>query len=805
MEPNLPIIPTEEQFNMIADMAPALIWIANADKLCCFFNASWLRYTGRTVEQEYGDGWAEGIHPEDSQHYQEIYTSSFDARKEFKLEYRLRRYDGEYLWLLNHGVPRYTAEGSFTGYIGSCMVFDELLKTQNENKYSIRSGTLKSGQILSSTNQKLVGSNEKLPVDNKRQQTPQIIKDLNHRQEEAVASRTINEELRDMQKDMRRVIEKLEESEYRLSMAIEATGLGTWEYNPLDESVYWSDESKNILGIPLDSYISFGEFFEQIFPEDRERVDQEVRKSLQAGSDGRYDVSFRVLRWNDGSICWVRVQGTVFLGNDRQPIRYLGTIMDMTDSKLAQEALVRSEKLFKSIAFNIPGSLVMVLDKDQRYVTIEGDMMQKMGFDNENYLGKHISEVGTLESNEWLSYFYERLLSGEKLSVEHKNTIGEYFMVHLVPLKNELDEVEAGLIIALDITDIKEAEEKSAKLVAIIESSDDAIISKTLESVITSWNKSAERIFGYVADEIIGETIYKLIPSDRQDEEPNILSRLKNGDRIEHFETQRITKDGKLIDVSITISPVKDKLGNIIGLSKIARDITERKKDEIRKNDFIGMVSHELKTPLTSLNAIIQVAHSKLTRSEDSFLSNAMYKANIQVKRMSSMINGFLNVSRLESGKILIEKKSLNMEKVIREVIDEINLTVNSHNVSFTSGSNIEVHADHDKISSVISNLIGNAIKYSPKGKLVEVKCEVAGAKVIVSIRDEGMGIGVMDREKIFNRYYRVEGTHMQHIAGFGIGLYLSAEIVKYHGGEIWVDSEIGIGSTFYFSLPMKS
>src|SRR3984957_12836153 len=137
-------------------------------------------------------------------------------------------------------------------------------------------------------------------------------------------------------------------------------------------------------------------------------------------------------------------------------------------------------------------------------------------------------------------------------------------------------------------------------------------------------------MFCFVAHENICETIYKLIPPDRRDEEPRILARLKKGERVEHFETKRVTKDGRLIDVSLTISPVKDVQGNIIGLSKIARDITEKKLEEQRKNDFIGMVSHELKTPLTSLNGIIQVANNKLKGGDDTFLAGAMQRANMQ-------------------------------------------------------------------------------------------------------------------------------------------------------------------------------
>jgi PAS domain S-box-containing protein len=355
----------------------------------------------------------------------------------------------------------------------------------------------------------------------------------------------------------------------------------------------------------------------------------------------------------------------------------------------------------------------------------------------------------------------------------------------------------------IDITDIKQAEEKSAKLAAIIESSDDAIIGKTLESVITSWNASAERMFGYTPEEIIGETIYKLIPADRQDEEPRILARLKTGERVEHFETKRIAKDGKILDVSLTISPIKDTQGNIIGLSKIARDITERKMDETRKNDFIGMVSHELKTPLTSLSAIIQVTNDKLKKSDDRFLSNAMEKANRQVRRMTGMINGFLNISRLEAGKMLIEKQLFELGQLLHDILDEIKMTVSTHTFSLNECAHITVNADRDKISSVISNLISNAIKYSPKGKLIDIHCHVQDGMVVVSVKDEGMGIKPQDIGQIFDRYYRVETSHTRHISGFGIGLYLSAEIIKRHDGKIWAESESGKGSAFSFSLPL--
>lgn len=514
---------------------------------------------------------------------------------------------------------------------------------------------------LAALNEELAASNEELQAIN-----------------EELA--TTNEELSESRRQLETANEELATSASRLHMAIEATNLGTWEYIPATGELYWSKELREIYGIAETASATMEQFAAHIHTEDAAWVQAQISEAMDPVTGGRYDLTYRIVRFDNNETRWIKVQGTVFFDGG-QATRFIGT--------------------------------------------------------------------------------------------------------------------------AFDISELKEAEEKTAKLAAIITSTDDAIISKTFESIITSWNTSAERMFGYSADEMIGESIYKLIPPDRLEEEPLILSRLRAGERVQHFETKRLTKEGKLIDVSVTVSPVKDSEGNIIGLSKIARDITERKLDETRKNDFIGMVSHELKTPLTSLSAILQVAKAKLNNTNDAFLSGAMQKANHQVKRMSTMINGFLNISRLESGKIQIDKQPFNIETLINEVVDEMKVTATTHTINVDGCAPVEVNADQDKIQSVISNLISNAIKYSPGGTLVNVGCKTYKTEVVVSVSDKGIGIKPGDAERIFDRYYRVESRDTRHISGFGIGLYLSAEIVERHGGRIWLESESGKGSTFYFSLPL--
>ena len=469
----------------------------------------------------------------------------------------------------------------------------------------------------------------------------------------------------------------------------------------------------------------------------------------------------------------------------------------------AQNNLRRSERLFRSIAVNIPDSLVVVIDQRHRYILVEGDLMDKLGYDRRDYQGKHPAEIGQTEQYNDSKHLYDRMMAGKQFSTERRGEYGEFYIVHFVPLKNEQSEVEAGLVMVMDITHIRQAEEKSARLAAIVESSDDAIVSKTVDSIVTSWNDSAERMFGYTAAEMIGQAIYKIIPADRQDEEPRILARLKKGDRVEHFETKRLTKDGRLLDVSLSISPVKDVQGHIIGLSKIARDITEKKREEQRKNDFIGMVSHELKTPLTSISAIVQLTSDKLKGGNDEFLAGAMEKARLQIKRMTAMINGFLDVSRLEAGKMHIEKRAFELDLLLQEILDEMNLIITSHQFKLQECGDITVNADRDKIASVISNMISNAVKYSSKGTAITIRCLANKEMAIVSVTDEGIGIAPQDLSRVFDRYFRVEAHQTRHISGFGIGLYLSAEIITRHGGKIWAESELGKGSTFYFSIPL--
>jgi signal transduction histidine kinase len=225
--------------------------------------------------------------------------------------------------------------------------------------------------------------------------------------------------------------------------------------------------------------------------------------------------------------------------------------------------------------------------------------------------------------------------------------------------------------------------------------------------------------------------------------------------------------------------------------------------NEARKNDFISIVSHELKTPLTSMGGYIQVLQMRANKNNDTVGRNILDRAYIQTRKMSTLIDGFLNMKRAETEKIPIDLKLFDIADLVKEAEVESLATISSHRIAFAPVEPVAIKADRDKIGQVMTNLINNAVKYSPSGSTIHVACITVNQTVQISVKDVGMGILPADQEKLFDRFYRVDSKQMTNISGFGIGLYLCDEIIRGHGGEIWVESELGLGSTFYFSLPL--
>jgi PAS domain S-box-containing protein len=574
-------------------------------------------------------------------------------------------------------------------------------------------------------------------------------------------------------------------------------------------------------------------------------------------------------------------------------------------------------------------------------------------------------------------------IEGEKNIILRADGTRVVVQVNVVPLFNHARVLTGVVNTMVAINELTQDEEKQARLAAIVDSSDDAIISKTLKGIITSWNKGAENIFGYTEAEVLNKHISILIPKARLSEEEYIIGQVAKGNRVEHFETIRLSKCGTETPVSLTVSPVKNNNGEIIGASKIARNISAQKNaqerlkryadnleiinsviktiseeldlnkilqkvtdattqltgarfgaffynsvntngealmlytlsgapkeafenfgmprhtavfkptftgegvirvDDItkdsrygqnfphtgmpaghlsvvsylavpvvsrfgevigglifghpkagiftqdhenmvisiaaqaaigldnaklyeeikelneKKDDFIGMASHELKTPLTSISGYLQILQ-RLKGDENS--KKFIAKTAQQVKKLSALVADLLDVSKVEAGKLQLSKENFDIADVLNEAIELIQHSNTTHQISIEKSiDSIILFGDPQRIEQVVINLLSNAIKYSPSANKIQVFLSHTDSEVKVSVKDEGFGIPADMLTNIFSRFYRVDNISPA-ISGLGIGLYISHDIIERHNGKLWAESELGKGSTFWFTLPI--
>lgn len=333
---------------------------------------------------------------------------------------------------------------------------------------------------------------------------------------------------------------------------------------------------------------------------------------------------------------------------------------------------------------------------------------------------------------------------------------------------------------------------------------DYAIYTLDNEGYIITWNEGAARLKGYETHEVIGKHFSLFYPKEEVEKSLPWKDLAQTSEKG-HFVDERIKvrKDGTQYLANITITAMRDEKGKLRGFSHISHDITERKIIEKRKDEFIGMASHELKTPLTSIKVFTQILQKMLAKEKNTKAITYLLKMSIQIEKITNLINDLLDVSKMQQGNMIYKKELLNIQNVIQETVESLqNLTIN-HALLVEKSNKIDFfYGNNDRIGQVITNLITNAIKYSPNSDKIIIRVTNNDESLIVAVQDFGIGIPEEHQEKIFERFYRVYYKEGQVFPGLGMGLYISSEIIRQHGGKMWVESKKEKGSTFYFSLP---
>jgi PAS domain S-box-containing protein len=366
--------------------------------------------------------------------------------------------------------------------------------------------------------------------------------------------------------------------------------------------------------------------------------------------------------------------------------------------------------------------------------------------------------------------------------------------------------------IRASLAELQDAAKTRELLAAIVASSNDAIVSKTLDGVITSWNIGAERLFEYSAEEAIGKPITLIIPPDRIEEEERILQQLGRGFRVHDYETVRMAKSGRLLDVSVSISPLRDTSGRVVGASKVARDVSIRKRAEAalkeadrRKDEFLATLAHELRNPLAPIRNSLETM--ALAKPQDPVIDQARGIIDRQVEHMVRLVDDLLEVSRITRGKIDLRWETVELASVLASAIETSQPLIDAaHHELFIEGSRegLVVEADPVRLSQVFANLLNNAAKYTDPGGKIWLAVREQGDRVEISVRDTGVGISEEMLPHVFEMFSQASRSQRRTQGGLGIGLSLVQSLVQMHAGSVTAHSEgIGRGSEFVVRLPL--
>ena len=378
-----------------------------------------------------------------------------------------------------------------------------------------------------------------------------------------------------------------------------------------------------------------------------------------------------------------------------------------------------------------------------------------------------------------------------------------------------------------DITERRRSEEARLKLASIVESAPDAIIGTDVEDRITSWNRGAEHLFGLTAEEAIGQVFSFHMPPDRLEERSGLVAQAAKGEEIRNFETVRARGDGTLLDVSLTISPIRDTAGTVVGFATIAQDITDRKRVEAEregllheledqnerlreldrlKDEFVALVSHELRTPLTSIRGYLELVldgeAGELSDDQREFLGIVERNSH----RLLALVGDLLFLAQVEAGKLSLELGAVDLSSIAAETVETARPLAEERGITLTlaSGPLPLLAGDRVRLAQLLDNLVSNGLKFTPSGGRVDVRVRAERGRAVIEVRDTGMGIPAGEQEHLFERFFRASKATEQAIPGTGLGLAISKAIVHAHGGRITVASEEGKGSTFRVTLPIR-
>ncbi len=851
------ILESAESFKHLAESMPQMVWMTFPNGQNEYFNKRWFEYSGCTYEESYlSEEWKKVIHPDFLEACDKLIAEATREKKNFEMEYLLRRADGEYRWHLGRAVPMLDANGNIIKWFGTATdIHDQkmahVLIKQSAEHYRF---------LAESIPQMVWTANADGAVDyfNKRwtEFTGLSLEDsLDFKWRSALHPSDViksDEAWSEASKT-----ESVFEIEYRFKN--QASGSYNWFLGrgiPLknsegkivkwfgtctdidfqkraEESIKRSAEEFRILAESLPQIVwtangdgdvnyfnkcwycytglteeeSLGDaWLTALHPDDYRRC---MLTWEEAFKDGRtYRIEYRFKR-RDGKYKWFLDTGIPLKDENGKILKWFGTTTDIDEQKTAEESFKHSAETFKLIAEAIPQIVWTALPDgtldymNPRWTDYTGLSMEEF-LDQGQAVVVHPADFESV-ANSWSTSLINKEPFEHEFRMKRFDGVYRWQLGRGVPIISENGEVLKWFGTTTDIDDQKRAEERiaqsEAKFRRLVDSNIIGVFVARIDGAILEANQAFLNMIDYSSEDVVAGRLnwINLTPEEERKVLFERREKIMKEGVLTPFEKEYIRKDGSLVPVVVGVARLEGSVDNVVAF---VLDVTERKEIEKRKDEFIGMASHELKTPVTSTKVFTQILLKMFEKHEDQKPYSYLLKMNEQIDKLTKLITDLLDISKIQKGRLELKKDYVNLSKFVFDLVENYQLSVETHKIKFFAETEETICCDKARLEQVVINLLSNAVKYSPQASLIEVRVYTNKDNAIVSVKDFGIGIPKEHQDKIFKRFYRVFEGDERTFPGLGVGLYISAEIIRLHEGKIWVESSKGQGTNISFALP---
>ncbi|GHO62780.1 hypothetical protein KSC_016720 [Ktedonobacter sp. SOSP1-52] len=599
-------------------------------------------------------------------------------------------------------------------------------------------------------------------------------------------------------------------SEAEVKLAVEASGVGAWNWDLVTNQIQMTDQGKVLFGLSLDDLMTYERFLALLHPDDRKRVEDLIARALIEQAD--YCTEYRMI-WPDGSMHWLAARGRGCFDIQGQPTHMIGTVRDITDQKQAEE---RITTVLESIT-----DAFSYVDTQWRYTYVNRGLEKMIGKKREEVVGRYFWDLlPELLGTPFEHVYREAMATRQTRHIEGFHpSFQRWLDIHIYPTPN-------GISFDLhDITERKQAEEalqqSEERFRGLVESNLIGITVSDLSGTIQEANEAFLKLVGYTQEDMAAGQVQwaTITPPEYQERSAQAVEELLTTGMIQPFEKEFMTKNGKRVPVLVgrTLFHREGATPLVIGF---VLDQTAHKEIERQKDLMLSMTSHELKTPLAALKGTFQLLQRRAKRlgtkadhmspEVSAFLNDLSERLAVsarQVDVQTHLINDLLDVSRITAQTLKLELEPCDLVPIVRETVENLQVTAPERSLLFElpEHTTVMVLADRARISQVVTNYLTNAIRYSSADQPIHIGLTIREGVARVWVRDHGPGLTEEAQKELWQRFHQVKGVPVQSGSGkgLGLGLYICRTLIAQHHGEVGVESTPGEGSTFWFTLPM--